>query len=95
VIQISDNRDTITIQITGRFGFQLIKDFQQLLTRDPRMWIVDLATVDHIDSSALGMLMLLRERARGDRQRVVLRGVRGQPRDVLLMARFDRLFKLE
>ena len=43
----------------------------------------------------LGMLLMLRERVRGDALRVQLRGVHGQPRDVLVMARFDRLFKLD
>jgi anti-anti-sigma factor len=95
MIQISENRDTVTIQITGRFDFRLIKDFQQVLSRDPRQWVVDLTTVDYVDSSALGMLLLLRERVGGDSLRVQLRGVRGQPRDVLLMAKFDRMFKLE
>jgi hypothetical protein len=41
------------------------------------------------------MLLLLRERVGGDGTRVQLRSVRGQPRDVLLMAKFDRMFKLD
>ena len=95
MMQVADQIDTITIQITGRFDFRVIKEFQQLLGRDPRTWVIDLGGVDYVDSSALGMLLLLRERVGGDSMRVQLRGVRGQPRDVLLMARFDRMFKLE
>ena len=95
MMQVADQIDTITIQITGRFDFRVIKEFQQLLARAPRTWIVDLAAVEYVDSSALGMLLLLRERVGGDSMRVQLRGVRGQPRDVLLMAKFDRMFKLD
>ena len=41
------------------------------------------------------MLLLLRERVHGEAQRVLLRGLHGQPRDVLVMAKFDRMFKVE
>jgi anti-anti-sigma factor len=95
MISVVELQDTVTLEITGRFDFRMIKEFQQLLTRAPRTWIVDLAAVEYVDSSALGMLLLLRERVGGDSMRVQLRGVRGQPRDVLLMARFDRMFKLD
>lgn len=95
MIQVTDNHDVVTIQLTGRFDFRVIKDFQELLSREPRTWVVDLSAVDYVDSSALGMLLLLRDRVRGDAQRVQLRGVHGQPREVLVMAKFDRMFKLE
>ena len=95
MLQVDDQHDTVTIQISGRFDYRMIKDFQQLLARSPQMWIVDLSSVDYVDSSALGMLLLLRERVHGEAQRVVLRGVHGQPREVLAMAKFDRMFKVE
>jgi anti-anti-sigma factor len=95
MIQIDDRNDTVTVRITGRFDFRLIKDFQQLLSKDPRTWVVDLIGVDYVDSSALGMLLLLRDRVRGEGQRIQLRGAHGQPRDVLMMAKFDRMFRLE
>jgi len=94
MINVTGNHDTVTIQLTGRFDFRLIKDFQTLLERKPRIWIVDLSLVDYVDSSALGMLLLLREQVRGDAQRVQLKGLHGQPRDVLVMARFDKMFKV-
>lgn len=95
MIQAVEQHDTVTLQITGRFDFRLIKEFQELLVRTPRTWVIDFAEVDYVDSSALGMLLLLRERVGGDGQRVQLHGVRGQPRDVLLMAKFDRMFRLD
>jgi anti-anti-sigma factor len=95
MIQVTDNHDIVTIQLSGRFDFRLVKDFQDLLTREPRTWVVDLSAVDYVDSSALGMLLLLRDRVRGDAQRVQLRGLHGQPRAVLVMAKFDRMFKID
>ena len=95
MIQVTDQNDTVTLRISGRFDFRLIKDFQQLLSKEPRLWVVDFTSVEYVDSSALGMLLLLRERVHGDMQRVHLRGLQGQPRDVLHMAKFDRMFKLD
>ncbi len=95
MIQITEQQDTAIIHIAGRFDFRLIRDFQQVLAKKPHRWVVDLGAVDYVDSSALGMLLLLRERVEGDAERVHLRGVRGQPREVLLMAKFDRMFKLD
>jgi HptB-dependent secretion and biofilm anti anti-sigma factor len=95
MLQVDDHDDTVTIRISGRFDYRMIKDFQPLLSRSPQTWVVDLSSVDYVDSSALGMLLLLRERVQGEAQRVHLRGVHGQPRDVLVMAKFDRMFKVE
>lgn len=92
MIQASDLNGVLTLHVTGRFDFRLIKDFNELLKREPRTWVVDFSAVEYVDSSALGMLLLLRERVRGDSGRVQLRGLHGQPRDVLLMAKFDRMF---
>jgi HptB-dependent secretion and biofilm anti anti-sigma factor len=92
MIQASDHNGTVTLHVTGRFDFRVIKEFHAMLKHEPRRWIVDFTEVEYVDSSALGMLLLLRERVHGDVQRVHLRGLRGQPRDVLLMAKFDRMF---
>ena len=94
MLQIIEADHIVTVRISGRFDFRLIKDFHRVLERKPRTWVVDLSDVEYVDSSALGMLLLLRERVNGDAERVQLRGVRGQARDVLLMAKFDRMFKL-
>ncbi|MCX5741904.1 MAG: STAS domain-containing protein [Proteobacteria bacterium] len=91
---MTEGAENVTIHISGRFDYHLIKDFQQVLSRTPRTWVVDLTDVDYLDSSALGMLLLLRERVAGASERVELRGVHGQPREVLLMARFERMFKV-
>ncbi|MBV8658172.1 MAG: anti-anti-sigma factor, partial [Burkholderiales bacterium] len=48
--------------------------------------------VDYMDSAALGMLLLLRERF-GDRP-IILAHARGTVRAVIDVANFDRLFQL-
>jgi anti-anti-sigma factor len=94
MLYITEADHNITVTISGKFDFRLIKDFQRVLERIPRTWIIDLSDVNYVDSSGLGMLLLLREKVNGDADRVLLRGLRGQPRDVFVMAKFDRMFKL-
>ena len=83
MMQVADQLDTITIQITGRFDFRVIKEFQQLLGREPRTWIIDLGGVDYVDSSALGMLLLLKERADARALTVSLVNCRGIVKEIL------------
>ena len=94
MIHIQSQPDLVTITIDGRFDHRTVREFKQVFTLSPRLWVVDLTRVDYVDSSALGTLLLLRERADDDPQRVHLRGLRGQPKAVLTMAKFDRLFTM-
>lgn len=95
MIEVSKLGNTSTIRIAGRFDFRSVRQFQLALEQPAFSWVVDMSGVDFVDSAALGLLLMLRERAGNDNARVVLRGLRAQPRDVLLMAKFDRLFGLE
>lgn len=95
MIEIARYGGVMTMTISGRFDFRCIADFQAALKADDRAWVVDLSRVEYIDSSGLGMLLLLRERAGGDVSRVKLRGLHGQPGEVLQMARFDAMFAIE
>ncbi len=95
MIDLSVHNDTSTIRITGRFDFTCVRDFQEALRGSTRDWVVDLGETTFVDSSALGMLLLLREHAVTMNGKVTVRHLKGQPRDVLLMAKFDRLFALQ
>ena len=95
MIEIDKHDTTSTIRIAGRFDFQCIKDFQPALAHHSAGWLVDLKAVEFLDSAALGMLLMLRDWAAGDNATVRIRLAAGQPREVLRMAKFDRLFALE
>lgn len=95
--RVQEHRGTLTI--TGRFDFNIHRDFRQnyeqlLGTPGLREIAVDLARVDYIDSSALGMLLLLRERAAGQNIRVDLVNPAESVRQVLEVANFGRLFQI-
>jgi len=95
MIEITRQHGVTTVAISGRFDFQCITEFKPVLQTDDHRWIVDLSRASYVDSAALGMLLLLRERAGGDSARVTIRGVCGQPQEVLRIARFDRMFTIE
>jgi anti-anti-sigma factor len=60
--------DCVTIKVRGDFSFALNAAFKEALQRYPKgeqCFIVDVGDVHELDSSALGMLLQLREHSRG------------------------------
>ncbi|HNM23255.1 MAG TPA: STAS domain-containing protein, partial [Rhodocyclaceae bacterium] len=55
---------------------------------------VDFSGVDYLDSSALGMLLMLRDKVTGAGKDVVLGNVRGNVKQVLDIANFGKLFRI-
>jgi anti-anti-sigma factor len=88
----------ITIDISGRFDFSVHQEFRQIYesAHSPgRQYIIDLRQTEYVDSSALGMLLLLREHAGGDRANVQLLHCRPEVKKILTIANFDQLFYLD
>lgn len=60
------------IGLQGRFDFNAHREFRDVVDqamKDPAHEIhVDLGSVDYLDSSALGMLLMLRDKAKGGGQ---------------------------
>ena len=55
---------------------------------------IDLGEVDYLDSSALGMLLMLREKAQAANKKIVLSNCKGSVRQVLEIANFGKLFTI-
>jgi anti-anti-sigma factor len=95
--QVMTQGDTRTLRIDGRFDFNMHRSFRELYERAPpevAQYVIDLAKTHYMDSSALGMLLLLREHVQGERSRI--RIVNGNPeiRKILEIANFDKLFEI-
>lgn len=87
------------IKLTGRFDFASHKDFRNacseaLLAGGNGEIEVDLGDVDYLDSSALGMLLLLREKARAAQRDVTLTNCRGTVQHILKVANLGKLFSI-
>jgi anti-anti-sigma factor len=93
------NRDGKTvIVLEGRFDFNAHREFReavdQALKEAGREVLVDLGGVDYLDSSALGMLLMLRDKAKGAAKEVALGNARGSVKQVIDIANFGKLFTL-
>ena len=60
----------------------------------PKRYVVDLKGATHLDSSALGMLLLLRDHAGGESAQVSLVHCNPDVRKVLAISNFEQLFKI-
>lgn len=93
-----DESGTVTISVPGRFDFSVHKAFRDTYRDTPGeeiAYCVDLRDTEYMDSSALGMLLLLREHAGGDKARVRLVNASEAVKKVLEIANFHRLFQID
>ncbi|MCU7904475.1 MAG: STAS domain-containing protein [Candidatus Thiodiazotropha sp. (ex Epidulcina cf. delphinae)] len=95
--ELSGDEKTVTINIAGRFDFSTHQEFMQAYKAFPRgemHFVVDLADAEYLDSSAMGMLLQLREHSTSQADSVVLMNGNEAVRDVLRIANFGKLFTI-
>lgn len=87
------------VRLSGRFDFNAHRNFREAV--DKAMTLpettsidVDLAEVTYLDSSALGMLLMLRDKARGGNHVINLLRPAGSVKQVLEIANFSKLFNI-
>ena len=88
------------IAVSGRFDFQMSRDFRNSYTpllgnADVQEICVEMSKVDYLDSSAMGMLLLLNERAKEARKSVTLFTTSGVVSQVLEVANFSKIFNIK
>jgi anti-anti-sigma factor len=97
IASLKNDAETAVIRLTGRFDFSRHREFKncyEAALKEPalRGIDVDLEGVDYLDSSALGMLLLLKERADGRSLAVSLVNCRGIVKEILDVANFGTMF---
>lgn len=95
--EVSLDGTTLTIAIKGRFDFGSHLDFRNSYERFykvPDTYIVNLKETTYMDSSALGMLLLLRDHAGGDEAEVRVINSSSDVRKILAISNFDKLFDI-
>ncbi|HEU4669569.1 MAG TPA: STAS domain-containing protein [Dyella sp.] len=89
--------DSLTLQLGERFDFSVHRDFHDACLAAQvraRSYIVDMSDVTSMDSSALGMLLLLREHAGADKAEIRIVNAGSELRNTFKVAGFDKLFVL-
>ena len=98
-IHVSENpeKNAVTISIRDRFDFSTHKEFRASYKdrSDASCYVINMKDVNYIDSSALGMMLLLREHAGVKHGKVVIANCNPDIRKILAIANFDRLFEIQ
>ncbi len=93
--QTSDDGKTLTLVVEGRFDFGMYDDFRAAYAHSSAAhYVIDLARAEYLDSSALGLLVLLREHAGGDDSSIEIINCTSDIRRILTIANFHRLFSV-
>jgi anti-anti-sigma factor len=84
------------INIQGRFDFSLQGDFRQAYEQAAPSchFVIDFVGAEYIDSSALGMLLLLRDYAGGDNANIEIIHCRSEIKNILEISNFQKLFTI-
>ncbi|PCH59975.1 MAG: anti-anti-sigma factor [Gammaproteobacteria bacterium] len=86
------------IRIRGHFDFNLHSDFKELLKKakdsSTAKCTIDLGTTEDLDSSALGMLLLLRDAVGGEKSNVAIINSKPEIKAILNMANFEKMFHI-
>ena len=96
--KMSDDGKTLTIKISGRFDISLHKTFSDSYkdkTDSVSVVIMDMADVEYIDSSGLGMMLVLRERIGGDAATIDIVNVSPGVEKILKTTNYDKLFNIK
>ncbi len=98
-VRVSSSNDggTVTITVSDRFDFNVHREFREAYrgANGARVkYVVDLSGTDYMDSSALGMLLLLREHGGGEVSSVSIINPGESIRKILTISNFDRLFEI-
>jgi anti-anti-sigma factor len=94
---ISQTGEEVTITIAGRFDFSLHQQFRDAyadLEKRPVKYLIDMRDAHYLDSSALGMLLILRDYAGGDQAEVEILNCNGDVRKILTISNFEQLFTI-
>ncbi len=94
----SGDGSELVISIKGRFDFSSHQEFRDAYenTEGPfSSYQIDMAETTYLDSSALGMLLLLRDYAGGDNAKIKIMNCNNDVRKILTISNFEQLFNIQ
>ena len=93
--QLSLDGSRLTINIIGKFDFSLQNDFRSTYENlNADVYIIDMIKTEYMDSSALGMLLLMREHVGANKSKITLENCSQDIKTILSVANFQSLFSI-
>lgn len=94
---VGSGGDSVDIKITGRFDFNAHHDFRNIYRNEKSdaTYSIDMSGTEYIDSSALGMLLLLREHAGNESAKISIKGCNEDIKKIFAISNFEKLFAIE
>ena len=91
----SSDGNEITISLPEKFDFQLHKEFREAYEeKDVKSLVLDMNKTRYMDSSALGMLLQLKEYTDKNNSEISIRNASKNVLQIIQIAHFDKLFKV-
>lgn len=93
---VPEGTNEVVIKVAGRFDFSCHQEFirgYKAYPKGSKNYIVDLSQTEYMDSSAMGMLLQLREYGNKDGGVSLVNGSESV-KGILRIANFDKLFKI-
>lgn len=88
----------LTIQIKGKFDFNLVQSFRQAyadINNKIDRIVIDLRETDYMDSSALGMLLNMKKTLGPSIDGIRISNCQPQLKKILQISRFDKKFDID
>lgn len=97
-INTSVKGDELTVTVEGRFDFSAHQEFRDAYEDADtavNKYVIDMAKASYLDSSALGMLLLLRDHAGGESANVRITRCNPDVKKILTISNFEQLFTID
>ena len=96
--ELSNGGKTITIKVNGRFDFAVQNEFRDCYynidNAKSSKFIIDMSGANYMDSSALGMLLMMREYLGGNSADISITNTSADIKNILTVANFQSLFAM-
>ena len=93
----SDNGNVMTIFLPERFDFEVHGEFRDAYASEKKACtlVLDMNKTNYMDSSALGMMLQIKEHAETCNGKVNIRNAKENILQIIKIAHFDKIFNIE
>lgn len=95
-ITFSNNDNTTRIIVSDRFDYSAHNEFRAAYkdTDKDQIFVIDMNRATYMDSSALGMLLLLREHSNNPKKNISIIGCNSEIKQIFAISNFHEFFDI-